>query len=88
MSSRGGDISAFPWLASTKPKADNRQQVVATDELANRAGLMYRLGFSEEVCTERLCARLAWEYESKRPGTLSDEAVAKIVKETYARRPG
>ena len=90
-SSRGGDISSFPWLASTQQKPDNRRDRVAKDELANRAGLLFRLGFSEKAATERLCKRIAWEFDpscgGKRPASLSDDAVAKIVAETYARKP-
>ena len=70
---------------------------VAASELANRAGTMYRLGFSEKETVARLCARLAWEYDPcstagagchKRPDSLSDKAIAKIVADTFARRPG
>lgn len=70
---------------------------VAAAELANRAGTLYRLGFSEKDAVARLCARVAWEYDPssqagrgshRRPDALSDQAIAKIVSETYARRPG
>jgi predicted ATPase len=91
-SSRGGDTSSFPWLSSTQQKQpDNRRDKVATDELSNRAGLMFRLGYSEQDATTRLCQRIAWEFDpscgAKRPASLSDDAVAKIVSETYARKP-
>lgn len=88
-SSRGGDTSAFPWLTSTQQQQqDNRRDKVAADELATRAGLMFRLGYTVEDATARLCQRVAWEFDSaKRPSALSDEAVAKIVSETYARKP-
>jgi hypothetical protein len=87
-SSRGGDTSSFPWLASTQPKPSDRHDGVAKDELANRAGLMFRLGYSEKDATSRLCERVAWEFDAaKRPSSLSDDAVAKIVSETYARKP-
>ena len=68
---------------------------VAASELASRAGTLYRLGYSEKEAVARLCARMAWEYDPpsktghhKRPDTLSDKAIAKIVADTYARRPG
>ena len=70
---------------------------VAAAELANRAGTMYRLGFPEKDAVARLCARIAWEYDPpskpghgwhRRPDALSDKAIAKIVADTYARRPG
>jgi hypothetical protein len=87
-SSRGGDTSSFPWLTSTPQKQENRRDGVAKDELANRAGLMFRLGYSEQDATARLCERVAWEFDkASRPSALSDDAVAKIVSETYARKP-
>jgi hypothetical protein len=89
---------AFPWLDST-PKRDDgetRRAKVATDELSHRAALFYRLGYSEADATARLTARIAWEYDPgaktgghhKRPAGLTDDAIGKIVRETYARRPG
>jgi len=68
---------------------------VAAAELANRAGTLYRLGFSEKEAVARLSARVAWEFDPpsksghhRRPESLSDKAIAKIVADTYARRPG
>jgi hypothetical protein len=89
---------AFPWLDPTpfpKDGADRRAKV-ACAELASRASLLFRLGFSAADATKRLCARVAWEFDppSKakhgphtRPAALSDAAIGKIVAETYARRP-
>ena len=81
---------AFDWLDRTPPLKNGpklRAQVAAT-ELADRAGTLFRLGFTQAAATARLTARVAWEYEHKRPEGLSDAAVAKIVAETFARRPG
>ena len=92
----------FPWLARTPSNAQadadglERRCKVACEELASRAGLMYRLGYSEEDAVARLCQRIEWEFDAggkksghhRRPDALSDDAVRKIVKETYARRPG
>jgi hypothetical protein len=87
---------SFPWLERTPPRADgdkNRAKVAA-EEVAHRAGLLFRLGFSVEDATKRLIARIAWEFDQpstgahQRPSTLSDTAIGKIVSETYARRPG
>ncbi len=80
---------SFPWLDSTPPRNDGpaRLAKVAQEELANRAAMFFRLGFSEADATTRLTARIAWEFE-KRPDGLSDDGVAKIVRDTYARRPG
>jgi len=89
---------AFSWLDRTdRPHAaqsTGRGLEVAQEEIASRAALLYRLGFSEAAATERLIARIAWEFDPsaktgsyKRPDALSDQAIAKIVSETYARRP-
>ena len=85
----------FEWLACTRPSpggAERRAKVFAA-ELSHRAALLYRLGFSEAKATARLTARVAWEFDPtskahKRPDALSDAAIAKIVHDTYARRPG
>ena len=81
---------SFPWLDPTPPRKDGAQEraKVAAAELAHRAGLLFRLGFSEAAATKRLCQRIAWEHEGDRPASLSDQAVAKIVADTYARKPG
>jgi hypothetical protein len=89
--------SSFPWLRCTPPHPDGaaRRASVASAELASRAGVLYRLGFSQDAATRRLAATVAWEYETgsnhgafHRPAALSDQAIAKIVSDTYARRPG
>ena len=73
--------------------ADRRAEV-ARAELAHRAALLYRLGFTPEAATARLCATVAWEldpiskHSQGRHASLSDEAIGKIVRDTYARRPG
>jgi hypothetical protein len=88
---------SFEWLDCTPMRKNGsklRAQVAAT-ELADRAGTMFRLGFSQAQATARLTARIAWEFEPaskrgphRRPDALSDAAIAKIVADTYARRPG
>ncbi len=78
-----------------KPNGSKLRADVAAAELANRAGTLYRLGFSEKEAVARLSARIAWEFDPpsksgshSRPDALSDKAIAKIVADTYARRPG
>jgi hypothetical protein len=83
---------SFPWLDRTPPRSDGaaRRTKVAQEELAHRAALFFRLGFSEAAATARLSARIAWEFDqpsSKRPADLSDAAIAELVRKTYARRP-
>lgn len=88
---------AFPWLQCTPPRRDgaDRRAEVAIAELVSRAGVLYRLGFSQAEATRRLAAGVGWEYEigsnhaaHRRPATLSDQAIAKVVSDTFARRPG
>jgi hypothetical protein len=86
----------FEWLETAphpKHGAKARAQVEAA-ELADRAGTLYRLGFSQAAAVARLTARVAWEFDPpskqgahKRPAALDDAAIAKLVAETYARRP-
>lgn len=80
---------SFEWLDCTPGRANGsklRCQVAAA-EIADRAGTLFRLGFSEAEATKRLCQRVAWEHDP-RPAELDDKAVAKIVSDTYKRRPG
>jgi hypothetical protein len=80
---------SFDWLErSPMPKqGDKARTQVAAAELADRAGTLFRLGFTQAQATERLAARIAWEHDP-RPAGLSDAVIAKIVADTYARRPG
>ena len=87
---------SFPWLVCTPPRPDGaeRRAKVAAAELASRAGVLFRLGFSEADATPQLSAAVAWEYDAgtqhpvyRRPDALSDQAIAKIVADTFARRP-
>jgi len=89
----------FEWMECTpgKKNGSKLRGDAAAAELANRAGTLYRLGFSEKEAVARLCARTAWEYDPcsatgkgchRRPDALSDKAIAKIVADTFARRPG
>ena len=86
----------FEWLECTPGRKDGSKlrTNAACAELADRAGTMFRLGFSQAKAIERLCAHVAWEYDPsskrgyhKRPDGLSDQAIQKIVADTYARRP-
>ena len=88
----------FPWLVPTasRSSAGSAARLAAQlRELRDRAALFYRLGYSADVATKRLCALVAWEHDPqsstggphRRPTGLSDAAVAEAVRETYARRP-
>ncbi len=58
-------------------------------EVASRAGMFYRLGYTQAQATERLRNNAAWDFGSgtDRPPQLDDAAIDKIVTATYARRP-
>ena len=89
---------SFEWMETTRGRKHGSQlrAKVAAVELADRAGTLYRLGYSQAAAVARLTARIAWEYDPpsrkgghhRRPEALSDQAIAKIVADTYARRPG
>jgi hypothetical protein len=88
---------SFDWLDCTPARSNGTQlrAKVACEEIASRAGTLFRLGFSKEEATTRLCTRVAWEFDQPstrsghtRPAELADEAIAKIVADTFARRPG
>jgi len=58
-------------------------------EVAQRAAMFYRLGYSISDATGRVLANARWDFElgAPRPDELSDAALGDIVKTTYARRP-
>lgn len=80
---------AFSWMNTTPPRSSpvDARETMARTELVSRAGLLFRLGYTEAATTERLCATIAWEFDGPRPTALSDAAIAKLVTETYARKP-
>ena len=83
------------WMTTTPPRtsAVDARATAACAELVSRAGLLYRLGYSEADTTQRLCATIAWEFDQpgtgahQRPAALSEQAIAKLVTETYSRKP-
>ena len=80
---------SFEWMDRTAPPKGgaDRRAAAAVTELAQRAALLYRLGFTPKAAIDRLRARVEWEHGAHRHASISDEAVAKIVTDTYARRP-
>jgi hypothetical protein len=98
-STRLNPAPAFSWLEPTPAPADGheRRARIARAELADRASMLQRLGYTEAEAIARLAARTAWEFDPasrsgqgphSRPEALSDLEIAKVVTETYARRPG
>ncbi|HET9621150.1 MAG TPA: hypothetical protein VFP84_07280 [Kofleriaceae bacterium] len=83
---------SFSWLHVTPSTANaDRAHEVMRAELISRAGVLYRLGFSQADAARRLAAQVAWEYDAgatyRRPPALSDAAITQLVADTYARRP-
>ena len=58
-------------------------------EIAERAALLFRLGYSVEQAIARMQANIEWDFElgATRPADLDPPHVAEIVRTTYARRP-
>ena len=82
---------SFPWLDRTTSSKRGAAASLAAQlrEVSDRAALYFRLGFSVEQATRRICDAIAWEHDPspRRPDGLSDAAIAAAVKETFARRP-
>jgi hypothetical protein len=58
-------------------------------EVAERAAIFYRLGYTQDQATARLQANADWDFETgvARPDELDAEAIGQIVATTFARRP-
>lgn len=81
----------FDWMrpaSRDRAAAASQRLAMYRREVADRAAIFYRLGFSEAAATARLAANAGWDFETTgRPKELNDKAIAKIVAATYARRP-
>lgn len=86
---------SFPWLESSKRRrrrssdAEHRVEMYR-DELVQRAGLFYRLGYPPSRAIARLKANVAWDFDlvsEGRPPGLTNKDISEIVKATYLRRP-
>lgn len=79
----------FPWLHATNSAAflarvPAERLEMHRREVRLRAGLLLRLGSSQEATTRHLRSYLAWEFEGlPRPSVL--EEVDALVAEVYAR---
>jgi hypothetical protein len=85
---------SFDWLNPIVRRSGARdlaaREVMIRAELAQRAGLFYRLGFTKARAVARLVGNVSWDYEVSgdgRPSWLDDGAISTIVEQTYARRP-
>lgn len=59
-------------------------------EIEARAAMFYRLGYSAAAAADRIRTNLKWDFEAtpkRRPKSLTDAVVDKLVLETFARRP-
>lgn len=90
---------SFPWLTtpspSYAPSAADARLAAQLRELRDRAALLFRLGYTQPQAVARLAAAVAWEHDPpssaggphRRPAELSNDALAELVRATYARRP-
>jgi len=81
-------VSQVP-VALRAGQSDRRLQMYRR-ELAQRAGMFYRLGYPPSRAIARLVANVRWDFEvgtGGRPSQLSDDEIEEIVKTTYLRRP-
>lgn len=84
---------SFSWEtngSSRRKRASGDRLAMYKRELAQRAGLFYRLGYPPSQAIARLRANTEWDFEigcGGRPAALSDDVIAEIVKTTYLRRP-
>ncbi len=85
----------FPWMvtrvrAEQRSAQSDRRALMYRRELAQRAGMLYRLGYPPSRAIARLVANVEWDFElgtGGRPANLSNEDIEEIVKSTYLRRP-
>jgi hypothetical protein len=82
-----------PAVATSTASAERRLAMLRR-EIAQRAALFFRLGYSSYDAAQRLAANVAWEFDPPgrdgahaRPAELDDDGIAEIVASTYARRP-
>jgi hypothetical protein len=69
---------------------NDRRVQMYRHELAQRAGMFYRLGYPPSRALARLVANVDWDFEigaGGRPAGLTNDDIEEIVKSTYLRRP-
>ena len=71
------------------PVAPEKRTAMYCREVADRAGMFYRLGYTAAEASKRLRYNADWDFGSgtARPKELDDAVIDKIVAATYARRP-
>lgn len=71
------------------PVVSEKRTAMYCRDVADRAGIFYRLGYTAEQAGARLRRNAAWDFGSgaTRPKELNDAAIDQIVAATYARRP-
>lgn len=77
----------FEWYEPDVPRVDTRSKALQMyeRELADRAALLQRLGYSKSAALERLRGNVEWDFElHDKPEHLA--RVNEIVERVYARR--
>jgi hypothetical protein len=81
----------FEWMVARRRQSQVRglrRAAMYRKELAQRAAIFYRLGYTRDDAVERLTQNVAWDFETGgRPESLTDAEIASIVDQTFARRP-
>lgn len=80
----------IPRIPAAARRTGARRLEMYRREIAQRAGLYYRLGYPQAQAVVRVRANLDWDFElgtGGRPPGLTDTEIAAIVAATYARRP-
>ncbi len=77
---------SFDWMEVTGPARDGAIANKAThaQELRERAGLLFRLGYTKTAALARCKARIAWEFDGQGASPLSDREVKSIVNGVFA----
>ncbi|MCC6748285.1 MAG: hypothetical protein IT371_11540 [Deltaproteobacteria bacterium] len=80
---------SFPWYVPDVPesyrRAGDKARLMYEAELAERAALLYRLGYSKADAQERLRGNARWDFELHGEPPHA-QRVAEIVDRVYARR--
>lgn len=80
-------IPKSPPHASSFPA---KRVIMYRNEIAQRAGIFFRLGYTVEQASARLKQNASWDFDIGAGGVpdgLSDQDITDIVVATYARRP-
>jgi hypothetical protein len=78
-----------PSISAGATRASATRLAMYRREVAERAAIFYRLGYTQDQATARLQANADWDFEvgASRPDELDADAIGQIVATAFARRP-